>query len=327
MLPVFNAEKTLKACLHSVQRQSDGAFECIIIDDGSTDGSVEIAAAFAQTDERFVLTRGRHRGLIDSLNVGIAAATRPLIARMDADDLMRRDRLSLQRRALDTDTSLAAVGCRVRLFPRASMKAGLRSYEHWLNSIESHEDLLRERYIECPIAHPTLMIRRTVLETIRYRDQGWPEDYDLVLRLLSGGHTARVIPRRLLAWRNEPTRLSRTDSRYADAQFTKCKATFLSQDILREADKYVLWGYGGTGRALAAALWDLGKRPEAIVDLHPGRLGNRIRGAPVVPPSWLAHRTNHVIVVSVAHAGPREQIREALRSYGYVETIDFICAA
>ena len=54
------------------------------------------------------------------------------------------------------------------------------------------------------------MVRRTVLAAVGYRDRGWPEDYDLVLRLLAAGPEIGVVPRRLLAWRDGPGRLTRT---------------------------------------------------------------------------------------------------------------------
>ena len=53
------------------------------------------------------------------------------------------------------------------------------------------------------------MIRRELLKQMRYRERGWPEDYDLILRLLAAGKKIGVLPRRLLCWRDGPGRLSR----------------------------------------------------------------------------------------------------------------------
>ena len=160
--------------------------------------------------------------------------------------------------------------------------------------------MAREAFVECPLAHPTLMLRRSVLERYRYRDVPWPEDYDLVLRLLERGEQLGSVPERLLHWRDGPSRLSRSSARYCIAAFTQCKAEYLARGFLDATDRYLLWGYGDTGKALAAALAKRGKHPSAIVELHPGRLGQLIRGVRVVAPGALLELPRRPLLVSVA---------------------------
>jgi cellulose synthase/poly-beta-1,6-N-acetylglucosamine synthase-like glycosyltransferase len=246
---------------------------------------------------------------------------------MDADDVMHRDRLAAQLAALDAEPDLAGVGTHVRIFPRAGLSQGMRDYETWLNAIDSPARVRAEAFVECPVAHPTLAVRRDVLAKLGYRDPDWPEDYDLLLRLLATGAEVGVVPRRLLAWRDAPGRLSRRDPRYATARFTACKAAHLAAGLLAAADRYLLWGYGGTGRALHRALLAHGKRPSHISELHPGRLGNTIHGSLVVPPEALRALPRGPLVASVAGAGPRAKIRTALAELGYRESRDYVCAA
>jgi cellulose synthase/poly-beta-1,6-N-acetylglucosamine synthase-like glycosyltransferase len=327
LLPAFDAERMLPAALQSVARQREPRWECVIVDDGSRDGTAAVAARFAARDPRFALLRRPHCGLVPALTAGLRRCRGAYVARMDADDVMHPDRLAAQVAALEADATLAAVGCGVRIVPRAGMSAGRRAYERWLNAIHSPERVRAEAFVECPVAHPTLVIRRRVLAALGYRDAGWPEDYDLVLRLLAHGARIGVVPRRLLAWRDHPGRLSRTDARYALARFTACKAAFLARGFLAHADRYVLWGHGETGRALRRALLAHGKRPTEIVEVHPGRLGQRIHGARVVPPEALPSLPRRPIIVSVAGAGPRAEIRAALAAMGFEDTVDFVCAA
>jgi glycosyltransferase involved in cell wall biosynthesis len=327
LIPAYDAAHTLASALGSVQRQSETDWEAIVVDDGSADRTPEIAAAFARKDARVRLIERAHGGIVAALQAGISQCRAPLIARFDVDDLMSRRRLELQRAALAHNPSLVAVGSHVRLFPRATLREGRLRYEHWLRSIRTPEQVEREAFVECPIAHPTLLIRRSALLDFGYRDRGWPEDYDLVLRILQSGQRIGVVPRRLLHWRDSAGRLSRTSESYSLAAFVECKAEFLASGLLAASDRYLLWGFGDTGKALANALARRGKHPEAIIELHPGRLGQLIRGVPVVPPSILRGGCPRPLIVSVAGVGPRTEIRQALTAMGFCELRDYVCAA
>jgi len=327
LLPAFDAARTLELALRSVQRQTELDWECIVVDDGSRDATAAIAERVAQNDARVRVVRIAHGGIVAALSAGITECRAPLVARMDADDLMARERLELQRRALESQPALAAVGCHVRLFPRAHLRDGSLHYEHWLSSIATADDVEREAFIECPVAHPTLMLRRAVLAEFGYRDLGWPEDYDLVLRLLAAGQRIGVVPRRLLHWRDAPTRLSRTSENYGIPSFVRCKAAFLASGFLRAEARYVLWGFGDTGKALAGALASHGKNPAAIIELHPGRLGQLIRGVRVVPPAALREMPRLPVVVSVSGLVARSEIRAALTTMGFREGPDYVVAA
>jgi GT2 family glycosyltransferase len=327
LIPAFNAAATLEAALRSVERQSDADFECVVVDDGSSDATLDIARRFAAKDGRFRVLELTHGGIVTALNTGLEQCRGELVARMDADDLMQRRRLEKQRAALARHPDWAGLGCHVRLFPRRAMTQGLRSYERWLCSIRDAQDVAREAFIECPLAHPTLMLRADVFRRYGYRDLAWPEDYDLVLRLLGAGESLGSVPQRLLHWRDGSGRLSRSSERYSIAAFTRCKAEFLARGFLGATERYVLWGYGDTGKALAAALAEQAKLPSAIVELHPGRLGQLIRGVRVIAPEGLPKLPRQPLLVSVAGLVPRREIRAALAEMGFAEGRDFVCCA
>jgi glycosyltransferase involved in cell wall biosynthesis len=327
LLPVWNAEATLSVCLRSLIRQTETNWECIVVDDGSSDRSLAIANTFAARDPRFRVETRPHEGLIATLNAGIPLCSAAIVARMDADDWMHRDRLRLQRAALEGAPDLDALGCFTRSFPRRELPDGRRRYEDWLHSMTDAESIWRDRFIECPIAHPSLVIRRTCLSELGYRDRGWPEDWDLLLRLLRRGPRVGIVAKRLLGWRDRPDRLSRSDPRYALDRFTACRAWHLHRDFLAGNSSYILWGHGRTGRAIRKDLAILGHQPAAIVEVHPRRIGETIHGAPVIPPPALSTRPPYPIVVSVAGAGPRSEIRAALTKMGFHEGIHFVCSA
>lgn len=327
LLPVWNTATTLSACLRSIQRQTETRFECIIVDDGSVDGSLEIAREWARRDPRFRVHALPHRGLVSALRSGIAQCSAPAIARMDGDDLMHRDRLAAQLAALDSQPALAAIGTHVRCFPREALGPGMRRYEGWLAEIDTPARVRAEAFVECPVPHPTLLVRAEVLREFSYRDLGWPEDYDMILRMLEAGREVGVVPRRLHSWRHTPDRLSRVSTAYSDARFTACKAHFLARTFLADTESYVLWGYGGTGRALHRELRERDKRASAIVEVNPRRIGQIIHGAPVIPPEKLPARGGDPLVVSVAGSDARHLIRTELSRMQYREGHDYVCAA
>ena len=135
------------------------------------------------------------------------------------------------------------------------------------------------------------------------------------------------VDRVLLTWLDHPGRHSRTHERYSPDAFLRCKAHHLARGPLRHSAEYLLWGYGETGKALRRALLAHDKRPAYVLELHPRRLGERIHGAPVVRPERLPALPLLPLVVSVAGAFAREEIRAQLAQMGRREGVDYVVAA
>ncbi len=327
LLPVRDAATTLGPALTSVLRQRFADWECLVVDDGSRDETRSIAFALERTDPRLRVLPGPPAGLVCALHRGLRAARGALVARMDGDDVMHPDRLALQVEALERHPEWAGVGTHVRLFPRPSLTPGRLAYEAWLNAMRSPEDIHRERFVECSLAHPTWTVRRRVLERFPYREGPWPEDYDVLLRVLGAGERLGIVPRALLGWRDHPGRLSRTDPRYRLERFTALKARHLALGPLARHRSYVLWGHGPTGRALRRALAEQGREPALIVEVHPRRIGRRIRGVDVVSPMSLPPRPELPVVAAVAGREARNRIRARLARLGYEEGRDWVAAA
>src|ERR1043166_8445137 len=88
VVPIYNVEEYLEPCLESIARQTVQDLEVIMIDDGSTDRSGEIAAAFAERDPRFKLVTKENGGLSSARNAGAEHATGEFLAFLDSDDLL-----------------------------------------------------------------------------------------------------------------------------------------------------------------------------------------------------------------------------------------------
>ncbi|MBI3202268.1 MAG: glycosyltransferase family 2 protein [Myxococcales bacterium] len=327
LLPAYDAEVTLPAALASIERQTFRDFECVVVDDGSSDRTAEIVRAVAARDSRFVPTRIAHAGVALALTHGLARCRGRYVARMDADDLSHKRRLEVQVGWLEQRPELAGVGAHVWMFPRRTLTLGFAAHERWLNSLSDPDSVARDAFVESPIVHPTLCIRREVLSAHGYRDAGWPQDYDLVLRLLSAGARLAVVPQKLLGWRDGPGRVTRTADYTRRERLVACKAHYLAAGFLAQRSTYVLWGYGDTGRTLCRALAAHDKHPEAIVELHPRRIGQRIAGAPVIEPSALRLRPGVAVVISVSGLEARTEARARAAALGLGEGRDFVVAA
>lgn len=326
LLPAFGAARTIRSALRSVRRQTFRDFECVVVDDGSTDATAEIAVAFASGDPRFRVVRRRHEGLVPALDAGLAECRGELIARMDADDVMMRDRLERQVAALDDDATLAAVGAHAMLAPRRGLQEGALEYEVWIASIDSPARVAQDLFVECPIVHPTLVVRASVIRELGgYRDRGVPEDYDLVLRIAASGRRIGVVPRPLLVWRQGESRLQKTSAAYSHDAFARLKAEFLVTGFLRDEAPYHLIGFGNSGKRMRLALAKEGRTPAAIVDLH--RKGNVVDGVPIVGADALATLPRRKMIVCVAGAAGRAEIRRELRERGFADGADFVCCA
>ena len=96
LLPVYNAAQYILKAVDSILQQSLTDFELILIDDGSSDGTEQLVRQLAAKDQRIHLVQRPNKGLIATLNEGLALARSPLIARMDADDIAFPERLAVQ---------------------------------------------------------------------------------------------------------------------------------------------------------------------------------------------------------------------------------------
>jgi glycosyltransferase involved in cell wall biosynthesis len=322
LLPARDAAATLAACLQSVRRQTERHFCCLVVDDGSRDETATLCEDLIRRDARFALLRRPRDGLVAALQAGMQQIETPFVARMDADDVMHPERIRLQVEALDAASDVSLLGCHTRPFPRYSHGEGTRTYTDWLASMQDERDVRRNRFVESPLLHPTWLGRTQVLRDYGYRQGSFPEDYDLLLRLSGDGHSLGIVPRVLHAWRRGPTTATAVDPRYSHEAFWRLKAHHLAAGPLRQCEDYLLWGYGGTGKAMRRALLEHGKRPSTIVEVHPGRLYNRIHGAPVVPPEALGRPPEPgepPLLASVADAAARSIVRGHLSRLGWRE--------
>jgi len=333
VLPFRDAEHTLTECLDSITQQSFGRYELLAIDDGSTDGSAELVKSRARHDARIRYLQQTALGLVTALNRGLSESRTPLVARMDADDLMRPERLACQVDYLQRHLHIDLVASQVRLFPEEAIQAGYAEYVRWQNACLTADDIAGDIYVESPFAHPSVMFRRKVVQAIgAYRQGNFPEDYDLWLRMNLAGCRMAKLPQVLLDWRESETRLSRIDPRCSREAFDRLRAKYLSQENRLKQRPLAYWGAGRMTRRRSRLMLEKGFLPKAWIDIDPNKIGNKLNGVPVVSPQWLIgseqlgyERKKKPFVLSyVANHGAKELIAEQLQVMGYQRGSDYL---
>jgi glycosyltransferase involved in cell wall biosynthesis len=324
-MPVRNEERFLPAALALLQAQTFAQWELVAVDDHSTPGTADILAGAAVADGRIQVMSPREHGLVPALNSGLAACKAPLVARMDGDDVCHPQRLQRQKDFMGQHPEVGLLACNFRHFPRRHLRVGMLAYEEWQNSLCSQEEIMRDRFVESPFVHPTVMFRReTVSSAGGYRDMGWAEDYDLWLRLADSGVRFASLSEVLLYWRDRPERATRTMAEYAADAFRRCKAHHLRNGFLRGASSVTLIGAGLEGRAWRRVLEDVGIKVTRWVDLDPRKIGRQLHGALVVTMEALEPGSGPMLV-TIGSRGARAQVRQSASAQGLVEGQDYVC--
>ena len=327
-MPVRNEAAYLPAALRSLERQTLQEWQLVVVDDGSSDATPIILAEAARIDPRIRVIRRSGGGLVAALNTGLEFCRAPLLARMDGDDICHPQRLKHQADFLDYNTDIGLVACNFRHFPRTGLKQGMRIYEQWQNSLNCHELILRDCFVESPFVHPSIMIRRALLNQVGgYSDLGWPEDYDLWLRLAHNGTRFGRLPGQLFFWRDHPERATRVMDEYAVTAFRACKLHHLLQSFLVETNELVIAGAGQEGRAWQRLLTEHGISVSSWIEVDPRKIGRVLHGSPVKGIESLSTLSGVKILVAIGVHGARDQFRSLALPLGLTEGLDFICVA
>lgn len=189
VLPVRNGARFLPEALASLGAQTLREIEILLIDDGSTDTSPEIARELARRDGRFIVVSQEQRGIACALNAGIRMARGRYVARMDADDVAMPSRIEKQVAFLAAHPRCVAVGSDVEIIDEEGRTLGTGVYPRRHADIE--RSLLSGRN---PLVHPSVVMRTDAVRSVGgYRaETHLAEDFDLWLRLSEVGELANL---------------------------------------------------------------------------------------------------------------------------------------
>ncbi|MCE2451752.1 MAG: glycosyltransferase family 2 protein [Nitrospinae bacterium] len=185
LMTSYNAQDYIADAVRSILAQTDPDFECIIIDDGSTDDTIRIVKQFC--DPRIRLIEAGRIGLARALNLGVRESRGEFIARHDADDLSHPKRFEIQKATMQHFTGYSAVVSPLYAFYAEDVP-------HWPGfglekARTSLNDVRKKLMLFNPVVHTSLFVRRDVMEKIRGYDESRASqlDWDLYVRLYENG--------------------------------------------------------------------------------------------------------------------------------------------
>ena len=328
LLPVRNAAEYLPEAIASIEAQTYSKYEVVAVDDGSSDDSWFVLQEWAGRDERVKVFRRAPAGIVPALEFARSKATGSYLARMDADDIAGPTRFELQIQLMESDSSLVICGCAIEYFPVERVRDGALRYQSWLNTPATPEEIEKELFVECPLAHPAFFMRADAIAEVRgYRDLGWPEDYDLLLRVWRSGGRLGKVPALLMQWRETPQRLSRIDKRYSLDAFRRCKVHHLISAFPSAVHGVLIWGAGRVGKGFGRELARVGVPVMAYAEVNPRKIGQNIHGAPVLDTDEALRLKNVFHLASVGQEGARQTLRNLLSRAGYRELENFVAMA
>ena len=195
IMPAYNAEKYISEAVESILNQTFSDFEFLIINDGSIDNTEKIIKSYG--DERIVYVKNeKNMGIVDTLNRGLKLAKGQYIVRMDADDISLPTRIEKQACFMDKQIEIGVLGTGVQIFGEY-----VEERERLFKT--SDNELKAELLFNSCIAHPTVMIRKSVLENnkLEYNKEfGGKEDFALWWEIAKVSKVA-TIPEILLRYR------------------------------------------------------------------------------------------------------------------------------
>ncbi|WP_419737140.1 glycosyltransferase family 2 protein [Pseudomonas sp. COR18] len=227
VLPVYNGESFLVEAVDSILAQSVTDFELIVMDDGSSDGSLEILRKYEQKDPRVRVFTQKNQGLTSTLNRALELAEGKWIARMDQDDIALPFRFERQLDYL-AHSKADLVGSWVKRFGSSDQRT--------VRLPESEAAIRMEMLFGSPFAHPTVMMSAELARQLRYDTTcDKAEDYDLWVRAAIAGWRMANVPEVLLLYRVHPAQISTAASN---------RQMLLSQGIKQRYWEYVFESWG-----------------------------------------------------------------------------------
>ena len=238
LMPAYNAGKYIGEAITSVLEQSFTDFELLIINDGSTDNTVKIIRSFH--DPRIVLISQDNKGVASALNVGLASARAPYIARFDADDICYHNRLKIQYDFITTYPEYSIIGSAADYMDAEGHFIFTHHPEGHLN-----EEIQQLKYSICPFIHSSVFYKKeVVVNNGGYNEHAYTyEDHFLWVNILKN-EKACNLSQALIKVRLNPESIT-IDEKWRTRKFRSIKYSTLKKRSITASEGIELYQIGG----------------------------------------------------------------------------------
>ncbi len=326
VLPFYRTGPELEEAIRSILSQTYPHWQLILVNNNAPEFSSTLARKLAATDARVKIVSEQQQGIAYALNTGLQHSEGKYIARLDADDIALPHRLEKQVDFLERNTDTGVVSCKTIFRSVLKKSQGYEMFVNWQNSIITPHEHSLLRFIESPVAHPSVMFRKSLTEKYGpYSLRAIPEDYELWLRWLEKDVLIHKLDEFLVEWNDHSERLSRQHSNYSQEAFFTIKSEYLARWIethVNKNKKIVVCGSSSNARKKAEKLQNLGVKVFGYTDVKTNH-SPEIR---FIPYTQLTEAQPWFLINLISQRGVGEKIRNYFVNLGFEEGKDFILA-
>ena len=238
-MAVYNGEKYLNEAIDSILNQTYTNIELIIVDDGSTDRTIEILNNYKDKDKDeklYIIHLEQNKGAANALNVGINLANGSWIAIQDADDISLPNRIEEQVNYIRAHPDLVAVGSHIQCISSKEdiSLVELQNFEWVRNMVTTREEINDRLFLSCPLTHGSVMFSKEAFnKTTGYNPIykiGY--DYDLWMQLWRVGPIENI-PMVLYQYRLNPSSLSNKNLQDTVSESVSISTKYLNKYIFK----------------------------------------------------------------------------------------------
>ncbi|MFA1737433.1 glycosyltransferase [Lysinibacillus fusiformis] len=329
LMTVYNGEKYVIDAIQSILNQTFQDFELIIVDDGSTDQTVNLIRGIS--DERISLhTLPRNMGVGYANNYAVQFAVGKYLAKMDADDISYPERLATQFEFLEKNAQVGIVDSFVNFFTESKIVEKSQRYKDYKEIYSSHinkyydyKTLQKELFWYCNIVHSAVMYRRELTKFFNYPlDMKICEDYSFFYRMNQKGIIFHKIPSFLLSVRLSENSITATKTEEMLKNVFKIKKNDISTFIRENEKPIAIWGASNLGKLTCNYIRNnFNVQPIVFIDSNIKKEdGRQLQNINIVNPNEIEF---HEYKFFVASSYGKFQIAEQLEQKGLKNIKDY----
>lgn len=328
IMPVYNTQKYLKEAIDSILNQTYSNFELILINDGSTDNSLDIIIDYAKKDKRIVVLSRSTNGFIDAVNDGVCIARGEYIARMDSDDISHPERFQKQVDYLNTHEDIYLLGTNYSLMfdedlSEKTRKKYIGSHKRGQESIDRDNIFLSinegQKFMQ-----PSTMMRKEIFKEVGLYKDFLIEDIEFYFRVAAKGLGIAKIEEELFFYRaREGSRSTDEFRKKQTHQIIQMKLSYLFENLIqnKEIQKYLIWGADISGEEALSILKEKLPNAQCKAFIDPYKAGQTFNSIPVIAPEeYHNYEPDYIFICTQAGA---KSARAFLKEEGKKEIVDY----